>query len=256
MDLRFTFNHEALLYDKARPHYPAELFDVLIKTTGITPGDRLLEIGPGTGQATEPLAAKGFRITAVELGEHLADVARHKLSHYPNVDVITGSFEETELPPHAYSLVFSATAFHWIDPEVRFTKTHQLLQPGGHLAIIHTNHVSDEQGDRFHHESQSIYDLYWPPGKDPHHLPIPNELTPPKLDEERFRLTLFRQFPLTIRYSAEEYIELLNTYSPTLSLPEEQRVSFLRDMRQLINQRFDGYHTKHFVMTLAIAQAI
>jgi SAM-dependent methyltransferase len=256
MDLRRTFDHQALLYEKARPHYPAELFDKLIEVTGIQPGDHLLEIGPGSGQATEPLAAKGYRITGVELGEHLAVVARHLLRHYPHVDIITGSFEKTELPAHAFQLVYSATALHWIKPEVKYTKTHELLAPGGHLAIIHTNHVSDEAGDEFHHASQPIYDRYWPPGKDPHHLPIPNELSPPRIDEQLFKLVHFQGFPLTIDYTADQYAELLATYSPTLALPEDQREAFLADIRTLINDQFGGHHTKHFVMTLAIAQAL
>ena len=254
MDLRRTFDREALLYDRARPHYPAELFDKLIEVTSIKPDDALLEIGPGTGQATEPLAEKGYRITAIELGEHLAVVARHKLRSYPNVTITTGSFEKTELPANAFELIYSATAFHWIKPEVKFIKSHELLTQHGHLAIIHTNHVSDEEGDAYHEASQAIYEQYWPPNP-LHHLPVPHDLKPPEIDDRLFESIYFHGFPLTIRYSSQQYADILGTYSPTLALPEPQRQEFLSQIKQLIDEQFGGNHTKHFIMTLAIARA-
>ena len=257
MDLRRTFDHQAFLYDKARPHYPLDLFDKIIEVTGLQTGDHLLEIGPGTGQATQSFAAKGFRITGVELGEHLAEVARHKLRHYPDIDIITGSFEKAELPKHEFKLVYSATAFHWIKPEVKYAKTHELLMAGGHLAIIHTNHVSDEEGDAFHVATQPIYDKYWPrEGKPAPILPKTNTLkAPDDLDEKFFKWVHFQTFPVVIDYTTEQYLELRNTYSPTLALPEDKRTAFLADLGGLIDREFSGHRIKHFAMSLAIAQA-
>jgi cyclopropane fatty-acyl-phospholipid synthase-like methyltransferase len=256
MDLRRTFDHQAFLYDKARPHYPLDLFDMIIEVTGIKAGDHLLEIGPGTGQATQPFAARGFRITGVELGEHLAVVARHRLRHYPDIDIITGAFETAELPLHEFELAYSATAFHWIKPEVKFAKTHELLVPGGYLAIIHTNHTSDEEGDAYHVASQPIYDHYWPPRTDPSILPKTHEIKPPEFDEKLFKPVHFQVFPMVIHYTTDEYIELLGTYSPTLALKEEQRKAFLDEIKQLVNDQFGGTRTKHLAMSLAIGRAI
>jgi protein-L-isoaspartate O-methyltransferase len=70
--LRATFDQAAGLYGRARPGYPPALFDDLADLTGIRPGSRVLEIGPGTGQATLPLAERGGRVVAVELGPDLA----------------------------------------------------------------------------------------------------------------------------------------------------------------------------------------
>ena len=54
---------------------------------------RLVEIGCGTGQATLPLAERGYAITCVELGERLAAAARRKLAAFPSVSVINANFE-------------------------------------------------------------------------------------------------------------------------------------------------------------------
>ena len=74
--LRATFDEAALLYDEVRPGYPEELFDDVVSLSGIPSGGRILEIGCGTGQATVPLARRGYRILCVELSENLAAVAR------------------------------------------------------------------------------------------------------------------------------------------------------------------------------------
>ena len=58
-ELRRIFDEDARLYDRARPDYPAALFADLVELTGLAPGTRVIEIGPGTGQATRSLAATG-----------------------------------------------------------------------------------------------------------------------------------------------------------------------------------------------------
>ena len=80
--LRATFDEVPELYDRARPTYPDALFDDLGALVGDRPrhgGLRLLEIGPGTGKATVALVARGYEVTAVELGERLAAVARRNV---------------------------------------------------------------------------------------------------------------------------------------------------------------------------------
>lgn len=65
---------------RARPAYPAELFDDLIELAELEPGARLLEIRCATGKATLPLAKRGFVVVCVEIGAHLAERARARLA--------------------------------------------------------------------------------------------------------------------------------------------------------------------------------
>jgi SAM-dependent methyltransferase len=254
VNLRTTFNRDARLYHESRPRYPEELFDALVTVTRLPKDAKLLEIGPGTGQATTSLAKRGYKITAVELGVDLAEVARQELKAYPNVEIITGAFEEVELPPASFDLVYAATAFHWIDPKVRFTKPHNLLVENGHLAIIHTNHVSDEQGDRFFVAAQPVYQKYQlDDHKEVFRLPRGDELSPDELDTDLFGLVFFRAFPLIVKNSAEEYAHLISTYSPIIAMRPELRAGFLKDISHLIEAEFGGSIEKHFAMTLTIA---
>lgn len=253
IQLRGTFDSDALTYHAVRPRYPDGLFNTLVQATVLRADARLLEIGPGTGQATASLAVRNYEIVAVELGESLAAVARNALNGFPKVTVITGAFEGAVLPESRFDLVYSATAFHWIDPSVRYKKPHRILKPGGHLAVIRSEHVSDEAGDEFFFASQAVYQKYWP-GDEEFRIPRTRDLRPLEVDTKLFIPKLFKAYPVAIRYSAEEYCKLLSTYSPTLALPQDARISFLQGISDLITQSFSGFVTKQYAMTLAIAQ--
>ena len=116
MDLRETFDLAAELYDRVRPGYPGRLYVDLLLTIGLQPGARALEIGPGTGQATKEMARAGLAVTAIELGEKLAAVARRNLASYPACWVEVADFHTWPLPEQRFDLVYSATAFHWLNP--------------------------------------------------------------------------------------------------------------------------------------------
>ena len=93
-ELRVGFDDDAEVYERTRPVCPPELFADLIRLARLAPGDRVLEIAPGTGQATIPLAERGLAVTAVELGPALAAAARRRLARFPAVEVVTSSFED------------------------------------------------------------------------------------------------------------------------------------------------------------------
>jgi SAM-dependent methyltransferase len=78
--LRGGFGADAAVYQRTRPVCPPALFDDLMRLAGLAPGDRVLEIAPGTGQATVPLAERGLAVTAVELDPALAALAGTRLA--------------------------------------------------------------------------------------------------------------------------------------------------------------------------------
>jgi ubiquinone/menaquinone biosynthesis C-methylase UbiE len=140
-----VFDLAAEAYDAVRPGYPASLIDLAIKRGGLAAGSRVLEVGCGTGKLTELLVARGLRVDAVDPGPNMIATAQRRLGHTHAVTFHLGRFEDVELPHQPFDAVFSATAFHWVDPAVGWAKAAAHLKAGGLLALL--SHVirRDEQ---------------------------------------------------------------------------------------------------------------
>lgn len=226
--LRQTFGSVAEQYDRARPAYPAAVFDDLAELAQLEPGSRVLEVGPGTGKATAELERRGYVVTGIELSPELAEIARRNA---PAAEIAVGDFETWEPPEANFDAVVAFTAFHWIAPELRYAKPARLLRPGGALAVVHTHHVRND--DPFWFSSQEDYDAVVPhPDNAP--PPLPEEVASWVLDEALFRDIVRRRYPVESVYSPDEYIALIETYSDNIALPEAQREELFRRLRTRI----------------------
>ncbi len=131
-----VFDDIAAEYDRHRPAYPDDLVDQACQVAGIGSGDHVLEVGCGSGQLTRSLAARGLHVTALEPGQSLIALARRNLAGAGGVEFVNARFEDALLPRDQFQAVFSASAFHWVDPEISWQKTADVLVPGGMLALV------------------------------------------------------------------------------------------------------------------------
>jgi len=219
-------------------------------------GARVLEIGCGTGQATVALAERGYRIVAVELGPDMATVARRNLARFDSVEVVTAAFEDWPLPDEPFDLVFSATAFHWVDPTVRVSKSAEALRSGGLLATVGTHHIAGGS-EAFFVASQYCYERFdpaTPPG-----LRQQSASEMPEDDRElassgAFGAARFHRYEWELVYSAAEYLDLLLTYSGHRALPAAQRNGLLTCIAGLIDGNHGGRVVKRYLTELRLAQ--
>ncbi|MFG2788039.1 class I SAM-dependent methyltransferase [Streptomyces sp. NPDC048419] len=256
--LRETFNEDAERYDRARPRYPRALVGELARAAGLGPDSRVLEIGPGTGQLTLALAEWGCRITAVELGDAMAGVARRRLAAFPRVDVRVAEFESWDLPAEPFDLVVSATAFHWVDPAVRLVKAARALRPGGHLALVLTEHVAGGSVE-FFARAQRCYER-WDPDTPPGLRLRPASEIPSGTgeleDSPFFEHVVATRHTQDIPYTTDQYIDVLLTYSGHRALDERSRRGLLSCLRELIDSRHGGSITKRYLHELIVAERI
>jgi len=131
-----VFDEIAADYDRHRPAYPDELVDQACRAAGIGSGDHVLEVGCGSGQLTRSLVARGLHVTALEPGKSLMALARQNLEGAGEVEFVNAQFEDALLPREHFQAVFSASAFHWIDPEVSWQKAADVLVRSGTLALV------------------------------------------------------------------------------------------------------------------------
>jgi SAM-dependent methyltransferase len=257
--LRRTFSQAAESYQRSRPDYPSELFDTLVAAARLKPGDRLLEVGCATGKATLPMVRRGFRVTCVELSPELAAAARGNLAGL-DAEVIEGSFEAWQpRPGEQFDLVFAATAWHWVDPAVRYEAAWRALRPGGHLAFWGALHVVPDGGDQFFREIQEVYDEIGEGAPGGYDFPRPGELNVHTGEIEAsglFEATLVEHFDWERVYNADGYIALLDTFSANISMTDRQRDRLYGEIRRRLAERPDGTLRRHWGAVLQVARRL
>lgn len=215
-------------YEFGRPQYPEKLYEEIRRFSGICPSSEILEVGAGTGQATDLFVAHGHKLDIIEVSEEQVAYLKSKYSSYSRATIFKNYFEEYTAEKK-YDLIYSATAFHWIKCENGYPKAWRMLRPGGTIAVFwnvffdmyHSGGIFDELN-----ELKKIY--------------MPNEgsgLTLDEIKEKRIRqitvggffdLPEYHEYRTNKHYDADRFLAYLKTYSGTLMLNESTRHKYLK----------------------------
>jgi SAM-dependent methyltransferase len=230
------------------------MFDELFQLLPSRPA--ILEVGPGTGQATRDLLSRGANVYAVEIGPAMAAKLREVLPS-PALTVTVGDFEEVDLEEHRFDAVFSATAYHWISPKAQVDRPAGVLKPGGRVAIVDLNQVSSPEDKGFFAAAQPTYERYGEGHTGPP-APERNAVNPPinlvLCGDRRFSDVEVRTYDWDQTYSAADYRKLMLSYSGTQMMTPLARRGLLDDMEDFIRQQFDDQVTRPIVVTLTTAR--
>ena len=252
-DIRLSFNQVADIYDKVRPSYPVGLFDVLFQMLPSQP--EIVEVGPGTGQATKDLLARGASVLAIEIGPATAAKLRSNLPS-DRLTIRVGDFEVMEIASEVADGVFSATAYHWISLGAQTDRPAAILRSGGILAITDLIQVDSPEDVGFFAAAQPIYERHGQGHAEP---PAPTrENVDPKIRavldaDRRFDCVEVHRFDWDQTYSASDYRNLMLSYSDTQMMEQSDRVGLLDEMESFIRSDFGGVVTRPLVATLTTA---
>ncbi len=127
------FDSNAGDYERARPGYPREAGDVLVRGLGLRPGAKVCDLAAGTGKFTRLLVSRGFDVVAVEpvpgMRAQLAEVL-------PEVRAVDGTAESIPLDDASVAAVTVAQAFHWFRFDESLAEISRVLAPGGGVALL------------------------------------------------------------------------------------------------------------------------
>ena len=134
---RCLFGADPKTYDRARPGHPERVYELLVERCGLALGTSVLEVGPGTGQATRRLLDLGADpLVAIEPNDDLARSLARSLGD--RVDLRVTTLEDAELRESSFDLAAAASSFHWIDEPVGSERSGEHYVPaagsrsGGH----------------------------------------------------------------------------------------------------------------------------
>lgn len=228
-DARLVFDAIPEQFDRWRVRYSPALFDAVVEASGLGKGKRCLELGPGTGQATDFALNTGCDYQAVELGEHLARFMERKYAVYPNFSIINADFETCPLEENAYDLIYSAATIQWIREDVAYRRCFELLRPGGTLAMFLLSGNYRDSNPALYADIQKVYDACFVSDQ-----PYRQHFN--YLGGEAWGLTYLGQsaFPGRREYTADEYLEYIGTHSDHIMLNIEYRRHFYDGIRAAI----------------------
>jgi len=235
VEQRFTFNAIASLYDAVRPTYPDALFDDVVAAAGLAPGDAMLEIGCGAGQATQGFAKRDLRILALDPGPAMLEAARKRLAGFPNVQFVETTFEAWPPQPAAFKLVAAAQSWHWVARDVGFAKAAAALAPASALAVF--GNVAMPIAPPLGEALAVVYarhapHLAGPPPERGYLVGGPIE----KLFEGAggFAPAMHRGYPWTRQFDASGYADLLRTKSDYQLLEPAHRERLLNAIAEVV----------------------
>ena len=228
MEQRFTFNTVAELYDQARAGYPPALFDDLMGLANLSAGDAVLEVGCGTGKATEELARRGLHVVALEPGPEMIAAARRRVAGLSDVRFVETTFEAWPVEAGAFRLVAAAQSWHWVAPDLRFRKAFEVLAPGGALAVLGT--APEPIPQPFREALEKAHAIHAPElgASPPEHAYTPSG--PFAGDFERsglFEAVSHKAYPWSRSFSAKSYADYLRTVSRYQVMNEKRREALL-----------------------------
>ena len=231
MDFRKTFDRIPEEFDKYRPRYCQELFESLIEATGLGSSKSVLEIGPGTGQATEPILKTGCRYLAIELGENFTAAMKEKFGCYGNFDIVNADFEKYDFGDRKFDLVFSAAAIQWIPEEIAFPKVYYLLNPGGTLAMFMTRSDEKTANEDLYNAIEKVYENHF-------HVKQRYNCHMNYNNVVNYGFTGFscRDWKKTRTLSADEYISYISTSCEHITLEEPYKSRFYDGVREAIEK--------------------
>lgn len=255
-DIRLSFNEAAEIYDRVRPSYPAELFDELF---GLLPeAPEVIEVGPGTGQATRDLLERGALVHAIEIGPAMAARLGANLES-DRLRISVGDFETLSLASASADAVFSATAYHWISPAGQTDRPATVLRSGGVLAVVDLIQVRSDVDRGFFAACDPIYRRFGQGHVGPA-APTRSQVDAPirqVLDaDDRFGSATVRTYDWDQTYSAAEYRDLMLSYSGAQMMEASERLGLLDAIEALISDEFDGVVTRPLVTTLTTANLL
>jgi SAM-dependent methyltransferase len=251
---RWSFNAHADDYRDGRPGYPPRVYELLAERCGLTVGTRVIEVGPGAGNATTELIARGATVVAVEPGEAFATMLPARC---PEAVVVRGEIETADVPGAPFDLAVAATAWHWVDSARALPRVARLVRPGGWFAAWWNEYGDPAQRTAFRVALDDAYRRYLP---DEMHDPtdLPASMRVAEWTERLRRGDYFDRIDAeTIRWSyrltSDRARRLWATFPNVNELPPLDRTGFLDNVGELVD-RFGGTVDDPYVTTVYLAR--
>lgn len=221
-----AFEPVATEYDRARPAYPAAVYEALGDLEGLV----VLDVGAGTGIATRQLLGRGAIVIAVEPGERILAKATDRT---PDLRAVVADGVHLPVRDRTVDVACFAQSWHWLDPATRAQEVRRVLRPGGRWAGWWSHARAD---------SEKWFDAYWSaieaacPGthRDQRNTDWGATVDVPSMFVIPPRVVV----PWTRTVSIEDWMTDQASHSYVAGLAEDAREDLLAELRRILRTEF------------------
>lgn len=250
------YSPAAEAYNKARPRYPKDLIHQVVEIAQLSTDSKILEVGCGPATATVAFAQLGCTMVCLEPNPDFFQLAQQNCQVYPNVEIQNTSFEEWTLEVGKFDAVLAATSFHWISPEVGYPKAANALQENGYSILLWNKEL--QPCYEVYQRLSEVYQIYAPSLDRYEDRETQEEilrgLGNMAIDSGQFKHLIAGQVTTEVTYTSDEYLTLLNTYSPYLKLDQQSKDALFAGLKHRIEDEFGGSLQLSYISAFHIAQ--
>jgi SAM-dependent methyltransferase len=229
MDSRKVFDSIPEQFDKWRPRYCPALFSDVVRYAELQTGKVALELGPGTGQATEPILKTGCSYLGIELGENLARYMKSRFRSYSNFEIMNADFETYDFGQRQFDFIYSAATIQWIPEHIGFPKVYGLLKSNGTFAMMFTKTDYRRSDEALYFKIQKVYQKHFHP-----QTPYTCSIEYGNVGHYGFTDIECRYYHNTREYNADGYVSLIGTHADHITLPEPLKSYFYAGIKDAI----------------------
>ena len=132
-------------YAKYRDIYPDVFYERIIEMGLCVKGQRVLDLGTGTGVLPRNLYKHGAEFVGADISENQIKQARLLSNEVGmNIDYVVASAEDFDFPDNSFDVVTACQCFMYFDNKIALPRIHKVLNDSGHFCILYMMWLSDE----------------------------------------------------------------------------------------------------------------
>lgn len=231
-------------YARYRDIYPTEFYDNLVKRGFCIKGQKILDLGTGTGVLPRNLYQYGAAWCGTDISPEQIEQAKQLASAAGmQIDFRTASAETTDYPDAVFDAVTACQCYWYFDAAHAYPNIARMLKPEGALILLYMGWLPFE--DAIADASEKLVQQYnpsWTGGGDTRHV-----ITPPEESQPYFEITEQTMFDLPVHFTRESWHGRMRACRGVgASLPPEKLAQWDAEHRALLEQtapeEFDVQH--------------
>lgn len=194
----FDWGRTSADYAKYRDIYPESFYESIINKALCTHGQRVLDLGTGTGVLPSNMYKYGARWTGTDISENQIAQAR-LLSEGMDIDYLVTPAEDISFPDNSFDVVTACQCFWYFDHKKLMPKLYKMLKPNGSLLVLYMAWLPSE--DKIAGASEALVLKYNPNWSGAGETVRPIAI--PEIYREHFESVCHEEFCVKLHFTAE-----------------------------------------------------